>query len=135
MVEIKNLTREKIDSVILKRIAKIVLKGENSKIKDISVAIVTAGEIRKLNKKYRKKDKPTDVLSFEASELDFSLGEIVLCPAEIKQNAKELNSSFKEELAKVFIHGILHLLGYEHEKNFKKAKLMEKKQEYYLSKL
>lgn len=135
MVEIKNLTQEKVDSNLLKRVARIVLKGENGKIEDISVAIITAEEIRKLNKKYRGKDKPTDVLSFEASEMDFSLGEIVICPAEIKQSAKELGLSFEKELARVFIHGLLHLLGYDHEKGFKEAKLMEQRQEYYLSKL
>ncbi len=135
MAEIKNLTQEKIDNNFFKRIAKIVLKGENGKIEDISVAIITAGEIRKLNKRYRGKDEPTDVLSFEASELDFSLGEIVICLAKIRQNAKKLGFSFEEELARVFIHGLLHLLGYEHENGSKKAKLMEQKQEYYLSKL
>ena len=93
------MTRRKIDENFLKALAKKVLKRENE-ILDISIVLVGERKIRELNKKYRKKDKATDVLSFGAG-----LNEIVICPAMVKNS-----------LNKVLVHGILHLLGYEHSK-------------------
>jgi probable rRNA maturation factor len=54
---------------------------------------------------------------------------------EVKKNAKRYNLTFKKELAKVLIHGILHLLDYDHERSEKAAKEMEEKQEHYLRKI
>jgi len=93
------LTKRKIDEDFLKRLAKKVIKRENKAI-DISVVLVSKKKIRELNKKYRKEDEATDVLSFGQS-----LNEIVICPAMVKTSLNE-----------VLIHGILHLLGYEHSK-------------------
>ena len=130
MIEINNLTISAVDKKFLKRVAKIVLKGKD--IEEVGLSIVLTGEkrMRKLNKKYRGKNKITDVLSFGEG-----LNEIVICLSEVKKNAKKYNIAFKKELAQVLIHGILHLLGYEHEKGKKEAKKMEKKQEYYLSQI
>ena len=61
------------------------------------------------------------------------LGEIVICLNEIKKNTRRFKSQFKIELARVLIHGILHLLGYDHEKSEKKSQKMERKEKYYLS--
>jgi len=128
MIEINNLTASSVDEEFLKGVAKKVLKGEDRKEVGLSIVFVGQGEMRKLNKKYRGKNKVTDVLSF-GSELN----EIVICLREVKKNAKKYNSTFKKELVQVLIHGILHLLGYEHEKTKKEAEKMEKKQEYYLN--
>jgi probable rRNA maturation factor len=113
MIEINNLTKRGIDEKFLKGLAKKVLKGENKEEMNLSVAFVDKKKIKELNKKYRKKDKVTDVLSFGAE-----LNEVVICPAVIKT---------KKELALLLIHGILHILGYEH------SRRMGKKQEYYLN--
>lgn len=128
MIEINNLTTSDIDEKFLKGVAKKVLKGEDRKEVGLSIVFVGQGKMRKLNKKYRGKNKVTDVLSF-----DNGLNEIVICLREVKKNAKRFKSTFKKELARVLIHGILHLLGYEHEKNKKEAKKMEKRQEYHLN--
>ncbi len=122
MIEINNLTTSKISNVdkeFLKGVAKKVLKGEKRKEIDLSIAFIGEARIRKLNKKYRNNNKITDVLSFGDE-----LNEIVICLREIKKNAKTYNSTFKKELARVLIHGIFHLLGYNH-------KEMQKKEEYY----
>jgi len=63
------------------------------------------------------------------------LGEIVICLREVKKNARRFNSTFKKELVRVLIHGILHLLGYDHEKLEKEAEKMEEKENYYLSQI
>ena len=119
MIEINNLTTVSVDEEFLKRVAKKVLKDENGKKIDLSIAFVGEARMRKLNKKYRGKNKVTDVLSFGQG-----LNEIVVCLREIKKNAKIYNSTFKKELARVLIHAILHLLGYNHKK-------MQDKEEYY----
>ncbi len=134
MIEINNLTGFSVDKKFFTGVAKKVLKGENRGREKISLAFVNKEEIKKLNKKFRKKNEATDVLSFELKEKDF-LGEIVICPEIVKENATKRKTAAKQEMAKVFIHGILHLLGYEHEKTNKDAEIMEKKQEKYLSKL
>src|SRR4030042_115583 len=125
MIEINNLTTL-VDYGFLKKVAKIVL---NKKKLDLSIVLVSSAEIKELNKKYRKKNKATDVLSF----LYDDSGEIVICLKEVRQNAKKFGFPFKTELAKVLIHSVLHLLGYEHEKYKKQAAIMDKKENYYLN--
>jgi probable rRNA maturation factor len=131
MIEINNLTKERINKKEFEKISEMVLNGEKNKKAEISLAIVDSRKIKTLNKKYRKKDKATDVLSFQYDvpslwNKDF-LGEIIICPKQVKKNAREMN--------KVLIHGILHLLGFDHEKNNKEAKIMQKKEDFYLSKI
>lgn len=87
----------------------------------VSVTLVSTSKITKLNAQYRKKKKPTDVLSFPAPTVfwEHTLGEIVIgAPVCLKQ-AKEQNHSWKKELDVLLVHGLLHLLGYDHEKSKK----------------
>ncbi len=111
MIGINNLTASEVDEKFLKRVAKKVLKEENKEGIDLSIALVGQTRIRKLNKKYRGKNQATDVLSFGDG-----LNEIIICLREVKE----------QELARVLIHGILHILGYKH------SKKMRKKEEYYV---
>ena len=93
-------------------------------------------EIQKLNQQYRKKDKPTDVLSFEkVSEFKDECAEVIICPFIVRENAKTSKLSLKKALAKILIHGILHVMGYDHELVQKKAEEMELKEKYYFSKI
>ena len=144
MIEINNLTTVSVNEETLKRIVNEVLKGEKIKQEiELSIAFIGSGRMRKLNKKYRGKNRVTDVLAFPESEILFEkfkigpkkkirgLGEIVICLREVKKNAKRFSTSFEKELANVLIHGLLHLLGHDHEKE-KEAKEMERKQNYYL---
>ena len=143
MISVNNLTKNKVSAVFLKKVAKIVLKGENirtsslrSKIKkdkDLSIVLIGPTKIKELNQKYRKKNQTTNVLSFEGGK-DF-LGEIVICPNIIKKNAANLKSNFKKELTFVLIHGLLHLLGYDHERSKKEAEIMDKKTRKHLFKI
>jgi len=132
MLEINNLTNFALDKRSFSTVAKKVLKGENRETETLSLAFVKKEEIKKLNKKFRKKNKATDVLSFELNEGN-NLGEIIICPEVVKENAKKYGVTAKKEMMKVFIHGILHLLGYDHEKSKKQAEIMELKQEKYLN--
>jgi len=168
MIEINNLTFTTIEEGILKKVAERVLEGENKKNTDLSIVLVGQGRIRTLNKKYLGKNWVTDVLAFSGNglprnttssalraktsktlEVDIrGLGEIVICLREVKKNAERFSSAFEKELARVLIHGILHLLGYDHEKpefkelrssrasakdSAKEAKKMAEKENYYLN--
>ena len=136
MIEVNRLIPAKVDENFLKKVAKIVLKGENTGEEGLSIAVVCGSRMKNINKKYKGKDKATDVLSFKGDQkLKEGLGEIVICFSEVKKNAKKFNVPEKEELARVLIHGILHLLGEDHEKNKKEADKMEKKEKYYLAKV
>ncbi|MFZ5364858.1 MAG: rRNA maturation RNase YbeY [Patescibacteria group bacterium] len=79
----------------------------------VSVALVNNREIQKLNKRYRGKNKPTDVLSFALETPD--LGEIVISLPEAVKSASRLGHSWHREMQFLLVHGLLHLLGYDHE--------------------
>lgn len=131
MIDIVNLDKDfKVEKKLLESVGSKVLKGEGIK-KNIEVAFVKEKEIKSLNKKYRKKDKATDVLSF--GTINDPLPQIVICLKVVKKNAKEDKIPFKQELSKTLIHGILHLMGMDHVKT-KEAKEMLQKQNKYLSK-
>jgi len=148
MIEINNLTTIPIDEDFLRKVIDKVLEGEkNKKEIELSLALIGPGRMRKINKRYRGKNRVTDVLAFPESKILLEkfrvgpakkiqgLGEIVICLREVKKNAKRFDSTFEKELTKVLIHGILHLLGYDHEKGEAEAKKMKQKEEYYLSQI
>ncbi len=78
---------------------------------------------RRLNKDYRDRDYATDVLSFPGDGVE-ELGDLVLCPEVLTRQAREHGLSFRSELAYMVLHGLLHLLGYDHEGDEKKARVM-----------
>ena len=77
----------------------------------LSVAYVSEKKSREINKKYRKKDKATNVLSFPLRKNE---GELVLCKAVIKKEARDLGRTFEKWLGFLVIHGMLHLKGFKH---------------------
>jgi len=111
--------------VTMKQAALAALKqcfevDELKKLKyEVSISLVSDDEMRELNKKYREKDKPTDVLSFPAPEIAdgkiFSMGDIVISAETAARQAEENGHSLERELAFLTVHGILHLLGLDHE--------------------
>lgn len=101
--------------------------------KEISIALLSALEIKKLNKIYRHKDKVTDVLSFGLDDKHL-LGEIVICVEQAKKQAQEKKQSLQSELKLLVVHGTLHLLGYDHEISAKEAERQEAEEKTLLSK-
>ncbi len=92
----------------------------NKKI-ELGLYLVLPERSRELNKQYRQKDKPTDVLSFPLNEHGLEeygilpLGDIFICLEVAQQQANEMNIPPNQELARLAVHGLLHLLGYDHE--------------------
>ena len=90
------------------RIAPAKAKG------DLSIAIVSDRRMRALNRQFRGKDYATDVLSFPSEERGF-LGDIVIASGVLKRQAREAGHSAATELRVLSLHGLLHLLGYDHD--------------------
>lgn len=88
---------------------------------ELSVVFLNADEALALNRQYRSRDYATDVLSFQNEE---PLGDLVLCPEVLERQAVEHQLSVNQELGYMVIHGILHLLGFDHEKTKKEARVM-----------
>jgi len=141
IIEIVNTTKTKVNQRIVKSAAEAVLRGEIAQTEvpiEVSIAFVSPQKIKLLNKKWRGIDCPTDVLSFsENDEKQFKaplkfLGELVICPKQVAADAKELEKNIDSELAWVVIHGILHLLGYDH-KRTSDEKTMKNKEKQYLA--
>jgi rRNA maturation RNase YbeY len=100
-------------------------------------------QIKELNKKYLRRNRPTDVISFSQIEGNAHpivhttclLGDVVISLETAKRQARQLSLSLKEELMFLLIHGILHLLGHDHEGSEKKAKEMHAQEQRLVSKL
>lgn len=91
--------------------------------KSLQLVFLPKNEAKQLNKQFRGKDYATDVLSFDSMDPD-SLGELIFCPEVLIKQAAEHGLSFRDELCYMTLHGLLHLLGYDHETNEADAKKM-----------
>ena len=124
MIELDNRTSLKLDEQLLSRITNTLTK------KEIELIVTTESEIRQINKENRNIDKSTDVLSFPYENMPI-LGSIVISHEHVLAKAKELGHSQSEEFTLLYIHGLLHLLGLDHEVDNgemrnKELKLIEK---------
>jgi len=132
----------KVNLALTKSIKKILLSIFPSRTIAFEVSILLTGtkNMKKLNKKFRKINKDTDVLSFPAEEKNFFkkdlklkkkfyLGDIALSYQYIEATIKKQNTSFDDYFKKMLIHGVLHLIGYEHDSftKYKKMNLLEQK--------
>ena len=110
----------RLDKKMIRRLARAILRELNHLDKEIGIVFVDDREIRNLNQKYLKRDRPTNVISFPMAQGEFSeinphlLGDVVISMETAIREAHELGLSLEEELAFLLIHGILHLLGYGH---------------------
>lgn len=121
----QQLDEEEIN--LLNRLLRFAAKKENIPTDaEISVSIVNNQEIQEINRDYRQKDAPTDVISFAMQEtvegemeilgedIPLMLGDIIISIDKVKEQAEEYNHSFQRELGFLAVHGLLHLLGYDH---------------------
>jgi len=116
IIDLENQTDLPVDIDALEKIA------QSLTVKEIELIITDNRSMQELNRKHRDKDKPTDVLSFpmdapftEQSIFGMPLGSIVISVDFVKQKAEEFQHTMQDELSLLFIHGLLHLLGFDHE--------------------
>ena len=129
----------------LSRTAEAVLSAAHAEAAELSLVLVSDRRMRALNQRYRKKDRPTDVLAFpllERGQIYLSrrktnlspvlLGDVVISMPTAKRQAAALEHSLSEEVARLLVHGVLHLLGYDHERSERDALLMARKEQAVL---
>ena len=117
-----------IPSRRLAKIAQAILALVGQAEAELSLALIGNVEMRKLNARYRRKDYPTDVLSFpiEGTLPSRLLGDVIISVEKAREQAKERRHTRHEEIVTLLIHGIVHLLGYDHERSAKDARAMKR---------
>lgn len=127
LIDLENETTLQFDIDALEEIASSLTS------KEIELIITDNKSMRELNLEYREKDKPTDVLSFpmdapftEQSIFGMPLGSIVISADFVKEKADEFGHTIQDELSLLFIHGLLHLLGFDHETDDGEMRAREK---------
>jgi probable rRNA maturation factor len=129
-VAISNRQRDvAIDEAHLTSLAQTTLRGEGIARAELSLSFVTPEEMTQLHERYLGEPGPTDVLSFHMDETDGDLrvlGDVVICPAFAAGNNPDVGS----ELRLLVVHGILHLLGYDHEEDEERAAMWARQQRY-----
>ena len=122
-----------VDEIRLSAVAAHTLEVEEVDDEaELSVLLVGADHIRRLNKRFAGDEYATDVLAFpmmEKDETDLLLGDVVICPSVAERNATKLGHSLEQELDTLVVHGTLHLLGYDHQGQQDKAAMDKKQQE------
>lgn len=131
-VFLANEQETSVDDRRLSALARHVLASEEvgSEV-ELSVLLVTRDHIRQLNARFANEDQPTDVLAFpmmddDDDEEESLLGDVVLCPEVAEENATKLQHSVSRELDTLIVHGTLHLLGYDHQKDEDRIKMDER---------
>jgi probable rRNA maturation factor len=116
-----------VDELRLLALARHTLSVEDlSPEAELSVLLIGADHIQRLNARFAGDDYATDVLAFpmlEEDEASFVLGDVVICPEVARTNATKLGHSLPDELDALLVHGTLHLLGYDHQREDEKARM------------
>ncbi len=142
-IHIEEKFRGLVDEDWVRRITQQVLKAESIKPPyEISLVFTDSKTVQRLNRDYRGVDEPTDVLAFymlpqQKNEPSFilppdgvtHLGEVIISYPQAVEQAREQGHSVEQELALLIIHGILHLLGYDHEQPEEEAKMRTRERE------
>lgn len=122
----------------LKNAADLTLQEEKKRDSVVNLKIVGNDEMQQLNKEFRNKDRATNVLSFTNDDLSKdvtkNIGDIAISYDFVKQEAKDHGKSFSDHVIHMLVHGIYHILGYDHEDDIS-AEVMESKEIYILDKL
>lgn len=98
---------------ILKQWIKTIVENNKKEVGEISYIFCSDEQLLEINKEFLNHDYYTDIITFDYSETDVASGDLFISIERIKDNAKTLKTSYQEELHRVIIHGVLHLLGYK----------------------
>ena len=123
-------TTPAVSRTALRGWAKTILRQLGQTPAELSIALISDPQMRRLNRQYRHKDTPTDVLSFPLADATcpFLLGDVVISVETAARQAVKRGSSTAEEIQVLLIHGILHLVGYDHEGSPSAARRMRCKE-------
>jgi probable rRNA maturation factor len=142
IIRIKNnQKKQKLEATKLKTQLTKLLGTLNLPEAELSVLFVGDRAMRTLNQQYRGKDRTTDVLSFSLREGRFNkvqpnmLGDIVISVPTAGQQAVDAGLTLQQELERLLVHGLLHLVGYDHERSAAEARTMQTKERSLLKRL
>ncbi|MDA1303845.1 MAG: rRNA maturation RNase YbeY [Nitrospirae bacterium] len=128
-----------IREAVVCRVVQQLLASIGETASEISLEFVGDVRMRRLNLEYRKKDRTTDVLAFASREAGGPpsplLGDVVISVPMASRQAFSLGHSLNEELARLLIHGLLHVVGYDHERSEAEAQRMRRKEQALLATL
>jgi probable rRNA maturation factor len=137
-IELTDLTNSNTDTNRIKSLADFSLRSLGIHPEsELSISLVDMEEMSSLHMRWLDESGPTDVLSFPMDELKPNsssdgpgiLGDIVLCPAYAKKQAAEIGHSLQDELEVLVVHGVLHLLGFDHRENDEKTMMFSRQDE------
>lgn len=111
---------------------KIVAESEIRRLGDINIIFCSDNYVLEINQKYLSHDYFTDIITFDYCEGEVISGDLFISVDSVRENALEYGTDFKEELNRVIVHGVLHLIGYD-DHTPKDIKQMRAKENYYLS--
>ena len=137
---------EALETFVVQVVEEVIAYEQCEEEFEVSISFVNNQEMRRLNKEYRNIDKETDVLSFplvefieeelntededaEYIEEEIALGDIVISMEKAVEQSEEYGHSFKRELAFLLVHGMLHLLGYDHDEEASEGEMFDKQEE------
>lgn len=138
------LTRFAVRQTTLAHLAERVLSAVGESRSELSLELTGDRRMQRLNREYRKKDRPTDVLAFPIREAAMPravrvitpmLGDVVISLPTAVRQAKEAGRSIDDELAMLLVHGVLHLCGYDHERNLREAARMARRERALLHRI
>ena len=137
---------EALEAFVVQVVEEVIAYEQCEEEFEVSISFVNNQEMRSLNKEYRNIGKETDVLSFplvefieeelntededaEYIEEEIALGDIVISMEKAVEQSEEYGHSFKRELAFLLVHGMLHLLGYDHDEEASEGEMFDKQEE------
>ena len=131
-------TRIPISRSRVAAIARAVLKSEKEKDAMLSIAFVSDRVIRALNKRHLRRDRVTDVISFGFRRTNRKgplVGDVYIAPGVARASAKANEVSVREEIVRLIVHGVLHVLGYDHPEKGRTQSAMWRRQERLVARL
>ncbi len=111
---------------------RLVAESEIKRAGDISIIFCSDNYILDINQRYLQHDYFTDIITFDYCEGDRLSGDLFISIDSVRENAREYGTEFKDELNRVIVHGLLHLIGYD-DHTAEEKEVMRKKEDYYLS--
>jgi rRNA maturation RNase YbeY len=130
----------------IKQNARTILAALDYEDFDLGILLATPEVIQEYNRTYRHKDKPTDIISFSyhqvipgeriiaQSDEDKNLGDLIICPSYVHDDLERWGQTFEQRMNVLLVHGICHLLGYDHEKD-EDYEVMKMQEDYLLEKI
>ncbi|HAA85700.1 MAG TPA: rRNA maturation RNase YbeY [Kosmotogaceae bacterium] len=132
---LQNKTTKQVNEKKIREIVSNVTREELQSLPDgaLNIVLTDDDEIQRINNLYRGKNHPTDILTFEYGIDQDVLGDMMISLETVERQAPDFENTFEEELLYIIIHGVLHLLGYEHKEtdDVSSEQMIMKQSEYF----